>query len=71
VIGFLESAGLLEYTNQTQPRYCLPPAVSPGELARIVVGQSSRAPAPDYPAGMILRAELESRFPCPHADAPQ
>jgi hypothetical protein len=65
VIGFVESAGLLEYSNRTEPRYCLPVEVSPGELARIVIEQAPQAPGPDYPVAMLLRAELESRFPCP------
>jgi hypothetical protein len=60
---------LLEYSNRSEPRYCLPVEVSPGDLARILVEQAPQAPSPDYPAAMLLRAELESRFPCPEAEA--
>ena len=65
VVGFLESAGLLEHANRSPPRYCLPVAVSPREVANFVVEAAKGAPSDEYPAAMVLRAVLENRFTCP------
>ena len=63
VLGFLQSAGLLEHANRSPPRYCLLVAVSPRAVANLVVEAAKGAPNDDYPAAMVLRAALEDQFP--------